>query len=459
MKRLIKVLFAAIISVNFCLFAQELDIHGSIQENQVDKSEDLNDEAASFTEDAAFNDKDDDDFDSMFDDTEDTDAIVIVPEKESESKSSKRGIVFDGNLDTVLGGYLYGYPDKEMPVTIIPAVLFDTKMSFSARPSQYFSIHGTFYASFPEMQFGVHELYMNYSLWDVAYLMAGQKVIKWGNSRILDTNIMDDENSYDKSLGNYDPDDILNKRDNDINKSKFTIQLSVPIKRVNLIGIMDYKNYDKQEIDFTNPNIEKLTGDLAFAGMVDVAIKNVAFDVFIKKWATNDVRRYAPAVGFDFNWQLKDLHLYTQYYAHFMPQSDMWFPRMKFTQCIWWATRDGIDLGFNLEYQLLYNCYKGIANDADNPKDAESPCRPADPSDHLYNYLAFEAAWGHIFGSKFTLGLKYFHDFMEEYGTIVPGVKVHNILPHANLDLGFPIYYGSIQKYGVALQLRLKVDY
>ena len=64
-----------------------------------------------------------------------------------------------------------------------------------------------------------------------------------------------------------------------------------------------------------------------------------------------------------------------------------------------------------------------------------------------------------IFDSKFTLGLKYFHDFYEEYGTIIPGVKIRNFIPNTEIDLGFPIYYGSQNNYGLALQIKLNVDF
>ena len=50
-------------------------------------------------------------------------------------------------------------------------------------------------------------------------------------------------------------------------------------------------------------------------------------------------------------------------------------------------------------------------------------------------------------------------DFYEEYGTIIPGVKIRNFIPNTEIDLGFPIYYGSQNNYGLALQIKLNVDF
>lgn len=446
MKKFIKVLFTFFfISGITCAFAQEIN-NSELEQVQYSEEEtsgdaelvlSLNDtseeQGSDLAESFTFEDLDD-----IFENSTDTDAIVVEQPVNTDVEE-KRGIIFTGNLYTVLGGYIYFDPFK-----MNPGVKFDSKISFSSRPSDYFSIHGTLLASFPEMQVGLYELYINYSLWDFAYLMAGKKELTWGNARIFDTNILDDSNDY-----TYDPEKLLYDDVIDIEKSKFSVMLSVPIKNFNVVGIADYKNFSGAEIDVSNPDIDKIMGDLSYSAMVEGTLKNISFDVFYKWWANNDPNRFDPAVGLDANFQLVDFHFYGQYVAHLRQDENnsIFCPRMKTTGSVWWATKEKVKLGFILEYQMIFECFDYKNNVY------------LDSDDYFKHYLAFEGVWARINGTPFTVAVKYFHDFHEGYGTIVPGVKIHDILPYCDFDIGIPIYYGSQQKVGIAVQAKLDVDF
>lgn len=380
-----------------------------------------------------------DDLDDIFSTPEDTTPIITEPEpQKDEIPQSRRGIVFSGNLNARLGGEIY-YPIEESQ----PGAVFESKLGFSARPTDYFSIKGTILVKFPEMELGLYELYMNYNFWNFAYVMAGKKELTWGNSKIFDTNILDDESNYE-----YNPEDLLLNKTTKMKNSKFAIQVDVPVWKFNLEGLVYYEQFEKS----TELDPQASIGNLCYAAKLDANLRNCAFDVFWKTWADKDPNRYPQAIGCDLNFQLGELHIYGQYFTHLQElNGKIQNPRSKGTASLWWATRDKANLGFVLEYQIVYDWY-GLDNPNPEAEDWDS-------SKYIKQYLAFQGVWARIGGSRFTAAVKYFHDFYEQYGTVIPGIKIHDIVPSADLDIGIPVYYGSKQKVGIAVQVTLNLDY
>lgn len=379
-----------------------------------------------------------DDLNSLFDDASDTGAIVTEKKEDAalSDANSKRGIVLNGNLDTRLGGYMWF-----SPYDVSPGALFESTVSFSSHPIDSFSIKGSLLVSFPSMQLGMYELYFTYSIFDFAFITAGKKEISWGNSRMFDTNILDDTFDYE-----YTADDILYDDKIDLDNSKFTVMMSIPFWRFNLIGLVTHFNYKGipwKDYDMSTEIIR----DLSYAAKLEANLWNFSVDIFWKYWADND-KGFDPAFGADLNFQLGDFHFYAQVFTHMNNrQSPIVFPRTKGTASLWWYTQEKVNLGFCLEYQYVYDWY------------GYGSSEPLEPSEYFKQYLAFEGAWGRIGGSKFTLVLKYMHDFFEKKGTVIPGVKVHDLFPCADLDFGIPIEYGSDFNIGLALELRLKIDF
>ena len=229
-----------------------------------------------------------DDIDDMFNYSSDTEAIITDPPAQENDLSSKKGIVLTGNLASRLGGYIYFYP-----FDLAPGATFESTVSFASRPNDYFSIHGSLLVSFPQMQIGLYELYINYNLWNYAYIMAGKKDVHWGNARIFDTNVLDDKNN---NPDEHDPEKLLYENETDIDKSRFTVQLSVPINKVNFVGLVDYKNYKSTTLENFKNDTVSAARDLSYAVMVETNLSNISFDVFWKMWAENDPGYYDPCV-------------------------------------------------------------------------------------------------------------------------------------------------------------------
>lgn len=380
------------------------------------------------------------DLDSIFEESQDTaEPIVTEPEPQNSSiPDSRKGIIFSGNINAKLGGEVY------YPWDANPGAIFESKFSFTARPIENFSMKGTILVKFPEMELGLYELYMNYSFWNFAFVMAGKKELSWGNGRIFDTNILDDESNYQ-----YDPEDLLLNKTIKMKNSKFAVQVDVPLWKFNLEGLVYYEQFKDKNGNDIEFNAKNIADSLCYAVKLDANIWNFAFDAFWKTWANADPYGYPQAVGGDINFQLGELHVYGQYFTHLQEINGKWQnPRSKGTASIWWATQEKVNLGFLLEYQIVYDYFGYDSSVAD-----------WDSSKYIKQYIAFQAVWGRIGGSKITAAVKYFHDFYEQYGTVIPGIKIHDIVPSADLDIGIPVYYGSKQKVGIAVQVTLNLDY
>ena len=233
----------------------------------------------------------------------------------------------------------------------------------------------------------------------------------------------------------------------DINKSKFSVMMSIPFWKFNLVGLVTHYKYD-DKVEWSNYSYSDFINNLSYAAKLEANLWNVSFDIFWKYWANNDSHGFDPAFGADLNFQLGDFHFYTQFFTHFNNRTEkITFPRTKGTASIWWYTQEKVNLGFCLEYQCIYDWY------------GYGTTEPLEPGEYFKQYLAFEGVWGRICGSQFSLVLKSLHNFYERKGTVVPGVKIHDLFPCADLDFGIPVNYGSDSNIGIAIQLKLNINF
>ncbi len=128
--------------------------------------------------------------DELFgDDSEgDTETAVTTPTTEIVKIDKKdKPVEFSGDLSAELGGYFYLYPWKKSK----PFATFSNTLKFVGRPRNDFYVYGSFVTSFPEMDFGVYELYFDYTLFgqDGHFLGAFKNVVhKHYRRRMLDYN-------------------------------------------------------------------------------------------------------------------------------------------------------------------------------------------------------------------------------------------------------------------------------
>ncbi|MBP5446902.1 MAG: hypothetical protein J6X95_02210, partial [Treponema sp.] len=168
--------------------------------------------------------EDDNSIDELFgDDAEgDTEHAVSTPTTEIVKIDAKnKPIEFSGNLKAELGAYIYAYPYDESK----PVATFRNILKFIGRPTTDFFVYGSLLTAFPKMDFGIYELYFNYTMFGRADLSAGKRDISWSLSRMFNTNIIDEKTSV---IVNNDPEKKKEREQRTTNDSKFTVSLNVP---------------------------------------------------------------------------------------------------------------------------------------------------------------------------------------------------------------------------------------
>ena len=169
----------------------------------------------------------------------DTEGPVNTPTTEIVKVDAKnKPVEFSGNLNAELGGYAYLYPWKKTT----PLATFNNILKFIGRPRNDFYVYGSFLTAFPQMDFGVYELYFDYTLFGFADVSAGKRDISWGHSRLLDTNIIDDECSV------ITAENALDKKNRTTSDSKFTFSTVVPfLSYGSFQGLAQYESTTTQE--------------------------------------------------------------------------------------------------------------------------------------------------------------------------------------------------------------------
>lgn len=388
-----------------------------------------------------------DDFDDLFKEASDTEEAVIAPSVEEAQKAKteeKKGIQFFGNIEADLGGQL-----KYNPFDTSPLASCNTYISFTGRPSDFFAIKGTLLAKFPydnALKLDLYELYFDYTLMNFAYISVGKKVITWGHSKVFESNILTDQ-----SL-NVDTTKILYRKEKEFDDGSYRVVVNVPLSHFSLTGIASYDNYGNNDL---------LMSKITYAALIEVNFWKMSLGLFGRKWAEYDDKGCDPAVGGELSCDLGDFHCYLMGYGHINTKVKG-FPisRAKGTASLWWATTDKVDMGVIIEYQTGY-CWRDMGGDEFNPNSPNFDRTKLGPvKDWFRHKLAIQYAWTNMFDTKLGVGIKYYHDFYEKWGSVIPGFKINNIFNNAKLEIGFPIYYGTQKENsGIIVDLNLSINF
>ncbi|MBQ0004033.1 MAG: hypothetical protein KBT21_10920 [Treponema sp.] len=386
------------------------------------------------------------DFDDLFNDVADTNEAVTTPSVEAAQKAKteeKKGIQFFGQIEADLGGQL-----KYNPFDTQPLASCNTYISFTGRPTDYFAIKGTLLAKFPyenALKLDLYELYFDYTFLNFAYITVGKKVVTWGHSKVFDSNILTDQ-----SL-NVDTTKILYRKEKEFDDGSYRVVVNVPLAHFSLTGIASYDNYGDNDL---------LMSKITYAGLIEINFWKMSLGLFGRKWAEYDKKGCDPAFGAELSCDLGDFHCYLMGYGH-VNTKVKGFPisRAKGTASLWWATTDKVDMGFVIEYQTGY-CWSDMG-DGCNPNASDFDREKLGPvKDWFRHKLAAQFAWTNICDTKIGVGLKFYHDFYENWGSVVPGLKINNIFKDAKFEIGFPIYYGTQKENtGIIVDLNLAINF
>ena len=402
--------------------------------------------------------EEDDSIDELFgDDAEgDTEHAVSTPTTEIVKIDAKnKPIEFSGNLKAELGAYIYAYPYDESK----PVATFRNILKFIGRPTTDFFVYGSLLTAFPKMDFGIYELYFNYTMFGRADLSAGKRDISWSLSRMLNTNIIDEKTSV---IVNNDPEKKKAREQRTTNDSKFTVSLTVPF--LSYFSLQAVAQYETDTI--TGISIGEY---ISCAAKIEGTIKNVSVAFLAKRWATADEYQYDPCFGMEVVSTAlgKNSNMFAQGLVHFSDINNV-VSRVKWTTGIYKYFEAPIMLGLAFEYQGVWGSKRISSVDLHSQLDAtqKETEKTASVSEEISQYEGFQhlfaaqIGWGHwIGGKKWTFGLDWFHDLRGEYGSITPGVQINSIIKYTDLKLAVPIYYGTQRKYGVVFEVILNLDY
>ena len=333
-----------------------------------------------------------DDFDSLFAEAEDVvvEEQTAVPTPTGTAKS--QSIKFTGFLDTDVGfGFSISPDDYFKPLGYFA---FENYTYMNARASDIFGIRATLKTQFPQFAISLHEIYFDYLLLDFLYIQAGKRNITWGNTELIEHNILSDS----------------------INGT--SIGFSFNLFNTNFSGIvMSQVNW--------GGGISPEFSNLSIAGSIEKVFGNLQLNLFGRKWATEDSNHKNPVIGLESKINLWGFDLYNQTISHikfdFENFSNTTLDKLYFTLGLmkdWENPR----IGFIIEYEWIFYD-KNLHSDK---KDSHK--------------IHFKGLVSRLFKSTSKIGLEFEHDFVENKGIITPGY-IYYALAHTDVKVGIPITY------------------
>ena len=333
-----------------------------------------------------------DDFDSLFAEAEDVvvEEQTTVPTPTGTAKS--QSIKFTGFLDTDVGfGFSISPDDYFKPLGYFA---FENYTYMYARASDIFGIRATLKTQFPQFAISLHEIYFDYLLLDFLYIQAGKRDITWGNTELIEHNILSDS----------------------INGT--SIGFSFNLFNTNFSGIvMSQVNW--------GGGISPEFSNLSIAGSIEKVFGNLQLNLFGRKWATEDSNHKNPVLGLESKINLWGFDLYNQTISHikfdFENFSNTTLDKLYFTLGLmkdWENPR----IGFIIEYEWIFYD-KNLHSDK---KDSHK--------------IHFKGLVSRLFKSTSKIGLEFEHDFVENKGIITPGY-IYYALAHTDVKVGIPITY------------------
>ena len=348
-----------------------------------------------------------DDLDSLFAEAED----IVVEEQATAPQPvpSKQSIQFSGSLSSGMGaGFSISPEDYFHPLGYFA---LENYTYVSARASDIFGIKATVKTNFPNFSLSLHEIYFDYLLLDFLYIQAGKRGIAWGNTELIEHNLLSDS----------------------VNGT--SIGVSFNLFNTNFSGIvLSQVNWGGG----TYPGIS----NLSFAGSIEKVLGNLQLNLFGRKWAAEDLNHKNPAIGLESKINLWGFDLYNQTISHFDLDLNNFdnstFDKMYFTLGLmkdWENPR----IGFVIEYEWIY--YDKVVN-------------PTMKDSHK---LFFKGLVSRLFKSTSKIGLEFEHDFVKNSGVITPGY-IYYALPHTDVKFGIPITY-SPKTWSVVPALALSFEW
>ena len=430
-------------------------------------------ESEFFTEDEAV-EAFDEDFDAMFDNASDTEAVIVVDQKApATNDDGTYPLRFSGRLDSEFGvGWQYyeDYDKNVLKSSKVNNIIFynEAKQPQEGKndPNGYFTftnylylnshptpdtmVKGTFAMGFPGYSFGISECYFDYIVKNKVYFTAGKKSTSWGYPRLLTvasnaTTVKVDEFV---AVGAENTNILF-----DSGKGT-TFMLRIPVWTGTITGLAMYQGKDSQ------PSFE----DMIFAASVEMVIQKTSFNVFgrggdkesyiYKKREDNpkdsegvyyidDTVNLGPLLGLEVKRTILGADIYGQGLCRFYSNekfnqafkqtihSDS-FHQIVFTGGLykWWDAKDPA-VGFNIEYQMACKFYDEKTGEYSGKANTS-------------HRIAFDGGVKRLGPNhNIKVGVELNHNITDNTGYIKPGVIISGLLPNCDWKNGVRWDYGE----------------
>ena len=423
----------------------------------------------------------DENFDSMFDEASDTEAVIVVDQKApATNDDGTYPLRFSGHLDSEFGlGWQYfdEYIDGKKQVsrnTIVDNLIegkndpngyftFTNYLYLNSHPTQDTMVKGTFAMGFPGYDFAISECYFDYIVKNKLYFTAGKKQTTWGYPRLLTvasnaTTVKVDEFV---AVGAENTNILFDSR------KGTSFMLRIPVWTGTITGLAMYQGSDSQ------PSFE----DMIFAASVEMVIQKTSFNVFGRGGEhestkitysdengvlKNETKEIGPLLGLEVKRTILGADVYGQGLCRFDSNEKFGqafkqtihgdsFHQMVFTGGLykWWDAKDPA-VGFNIEYQMVCKFLKD-ENDEYSGKDTT-------------HRIAFDGGVKRL-GPKHNIkvGVELNHNITDNTGYIKPGIIISGILPNCDWKNGVRWDYGepytSKGKWTVGTYFDLALNY
>ncbi|MBQ9539020.1 MAG: hypothetical protein IJU95_07090 [Treponema sp.] len=339
----------------------------------------------------------------LFDDAEDTQGVESAPVTAAANSTGTEDKKFEwwGHLNASGGLTFRMFPEGGLS----PFATMSNTLGFTARPFDDMVVKGSFYSEFPAFNFDLTSLYFDYIMNDMLYITAGKTGTGWGNSRIFDTNILDDEGDGTVVNPYTDETDTGNR---------FDAIVTLPIWKGEIQGIGMYAIGDELSRE-----------NLALAGKIQYPFGPVSVEVFGKKWATSDRYWMEPAVGVGLSTDLFRNHINLWGMTHFSPDDPMDLGLMRFVGGFSRVIESDLygKFGLAAEYQMTY--------DPDKNKD-----------ERMTHDIGVTFGWSHAFGSDFSPAVRWWYNPISKQGYVLPSLTFTG-LRHVDITLTVPYIFGG----------------
>ncbi|MBQ8014032.1 MAG: hypothetical protein IJ257_06535 [Treponema sp.] len=423
----------------------------------------------------------DDDFDSFFENAEDTDEAIVTEDVQSGTNydvkigSLKIPIEVSGQLNTELG-VAYLHDDGANDGTFY----FDFKnyIHFVTRPDKYLALRGTLKTTMPKDSSDtekeqsshllyIYEMYFDYLAFDRIYITAGKKKSVWGNIRLF-------SDYYDttENISNTDNETVSDTTTDNVNDAQYTNILYDSRNYISGIIKVPFGNHTVTALAMYNDetNITSTrTENMSIAGSAEFVFLGTSLNIFGRRFKLKETEEtrtdttQLPIVGMELKRSILNFDVYGQTLIRIQDGWKTWdffksgfedksaFNRVISTIGMYRLWSDNAPyFGFNAEFQNIYR-----------PE-------PSGSEHYFVNRFALQVGMAKIGPDKNIKPVfQWNHNITDKSGFIKTGVIFGRVMPHCDWRVGMKYEYGKMTsessskytKLTIGTYLSIDLDY